>query len=74
MIQAALSYDMATAQKLHYQLLDGIGLLFTEGNPPGVKAVMAELGYCENKFRLPVVPVSNAVQEKIKQFLAQLPA
>ncbi len=73
MIQAALQYDMAKAQKLHYQLLDGIGLLFTEGNPPGVKAFMAEMGYCENTFRLPVVPVSAPVQEKIKQFLAQHP-
>ncbi|MGI9191613.1 MAG: 4-hydroxy-tetrahydrodipicolinate synthase [Chitinophagaceae bacterium] len=70
MIQFALNYNMNEAQALHYKLLDGIGLLFTEGNPPGVKAFMAEMGHCGNHFRLPVVPVSEGVQAKIKQYLA----
>jgi 4-hydroxy-tetrahydrodipicolinate synthase len=74
MIQAALQYDMAKAQQLHYRLLEGIDLLFAEGNPPGVKAVMAAMGECENVFRLPVVPVSASIQEKINQYLAKLNA
>lgn len=71
MIHLALNYNMAEAQRLHYKLLDGIDLLFTEGNPPGVKAFMTEMGYCGNHFRLPVVPVSDHVHEKIKQYLAK---
>jgi 4-hydroxy-tetrahydrodipicolinate synthase len=74
MIQAALQYDMAKAQQLHYRLLEGIDLLFAEGNPPGVKAVMAALSQCENVFRLPVVPVSAGIQEKINLYLAKLNA
>jgi 4-hydroxy-tetrahydrodipicolinate synthase len=74
MIQAALQYDMAKAQQLHYRLLEGIDLLFAEGNPPGVKAVLAAMGQCENVFRLPVVPVSASIQEKMNHFLAKLNA
>lgn len=74
MIQAALQYDMAKAQQLHYRLLEGIDLLFAEGNPPGVKAVMAAMNQCENAFRLPVVPVSASLQEKINHYLVKLNA
>lgn len=70
MVNAALSHNFSMAQKLHYQLLDGISLLFAEGNPAGVKCVMAEMGLCENEFRLPVVPVSMATHDKIKSFIA----
>jgi 4-hydroxy-tetrahydrodipicolinate synthase len=57
---------------LHYKLLDGIDLLFAEGNPSGVKCVLAEMGICENEFRLPVVPVSHILHEQIKHFITTL--
>lgn len=72
MVQAALQHHMPHAQKLHYRLLEGIDLLFAEGNPAGVKCVLSELGITQNKFRLPVVPVSHATHEKIRYFLSTL--
>lgn len=72
MVQAALKHDFALAQKLHYKLIDGINLLFTEGNPAGVKCVLNQLGICENVFRLPVMPVSDATESAIKQFLTSI--
>jgi len=72
MVNASLKNDFDTAKKLHYKLLDGIGLLFTDGNPPGVKYVLSEMGICENTFRLPVVASSDETQRKIKDFIAKL--
>ncbi len=72
MVQAALRHDFVMAQQLHYKLLEGINLLFTEGNPAGVKCVLNQLGICENVFRLPVVPVSENTESAIKQYLASM--
>lgn len=72
MVNAARTNDFEKARELHYKLLDGIGLLFTEGNPAGVKYVLSQMDICENTFRLPVVGVSSQTEEKIKDYLAQL--
>ena len=69
MISESLTHNFVAAKKLHYKLLNGISLLFTEGNPPGVKAVLNKMHICENEFRLPVVPVSDETSNKIDLFL-----
>ena len=65
MVRAALTEDFQKAQKLHYKLLSGIRLLFAEGNPTGVKAVMHQLGLCENILRLPLVEASGDLYQKL---------
>jgi len=57
------------ARKVLFKILPGIDLLFVEGNPSGVKAVMAQQELCENILRLPLVPVSDATSKKIATFL-----
>ena len=47
-----------------------VRLLFAEGNPVGIKAVLAQKGIIENNLRLPLVPASPELQEKIKKELA----
>jgi 4-hydroxy-tetrahydrodipicolinate synthase len=74
MVKAALAHHMPHARQLHYRLLEGIDLLFAEGNPAGVKAVLHEMGICENAFRLPIVPVSGNTHDKIRNFLGTLSA
>lgn len=69
MISEALKGNITHARKLHYQLLPGIQLLFKEGNPAGVKAVLSEMNLCENVLRLPLVPVTEETHLQIKQFL-----
>lgn len=49
------------------------GALFEDGNPSGVKAVMADLGLIENLLRLPLVPVSSSVEKKLKTLSLRLP-
>lgn len=74
MVYSALAGDFDKARHMHYKLIDGIRLLFVEGNPPGVKAVLGEMGLCGNYFRLPVVQVSEPTENKIKTFLDTLQA
>ncbi len=60
------------ARRLHYDLLPMIDALFEEGNPTGIKALLAEMGMIANELRLPLVSASAALQEKVKQLHAQL--
>ncbi len=50
------------------KLVQGYELLFAENNPAGVKAAMAVQKLIGNYLRLPVVPVSAALQEKIAAY------
>ena len=47
-----------------------VKLLFKEGNPVGIKAVLAQKGMIQNHLRLPLVPSSKDLQEEIKKELA----
>jgi len=69
MIRLSLQGDYVLARPLHYKCLEGIDLLFAENNPAGVKAFLYELGIIENVLRLPVVPLSSAVHQKVKAYL-----
>ena len=48
-----------------------VRLLFKEGNPVGIKAVLAQKGIIENYLRLPLVPASKELQEEIKKEMAK---
>ncbi|MCR5455176.1 MAG: 4-hydroxy-tetrahydrodipicolinate synthase [Bacteroidales bacterium] len=70
MVNAAAKGDFAEASRLHYQLLDLMGALFEDGSPAGAKAALKMLGITEGEtLRLPLVPVCDAVREKIKTSL-----
>lgn len=69
MVQAGLKSDFATATKLNDPLIEVYNLLFTENNPAGVKAFLYELGLIKNVLRLPLVPLSDGVHQKIKAYL-----
>ncbi len=43
-----------------------VRLLFAEGNPVGIKAVLAQKGIIQNYLRLPLVPASEELKERIK--------
>ena len=48
-----------------------IKLLFKEGNPVGIKAVLAQKGIIQNYLRLPLVPASEDLQEEIQKEMAK---
>ncbi len=72
MVHAALEGDLAAAKADHYDLLEIIPMLFAEGNPAGVKRVLATLGICRENLRLPLVPVSKGLGEKLDDFTKAL--
>lgn len=47
-----------------------VKLLFAEGNPVGIKAVLTQKGIIQNYLRLPLVPASEELKERIKKELA----
>ena len=69
MVRHCLQGDFTLARPLHYKCLEGNDLLFAENNPAGVKAFLYELGLIENVLRLPLMPLSNAVHQKVKTYL-----
>jgi 4-hydroxy-tetrahydrodipicolinate synthase len=44
-----------------------IEMLFVEGNPAGIKAVLSSLNLCQNYLRLPLVPVSRSTWLRIQK-------
>lgn len=46
--------------------------LFADGNPGGIKCLLAEKGLAENRLRLPLVPVNLATEESIRQIIENL--
>ncbi|MCH7658582.1 MAG: 4-hydroxy-tetrahydrodipicolinate synthase [Bacteroidetes bacterium] len=67
MINNALKNNYRIAREIHYQFVDLISLLFTDGNPAGIKATLSIMGLIQNQLRLPLTPVSRQVFNQIKQ-------
>jgi 4-hydroxy-tetrahydrodipicolinate synthase len=68
-IRAALNGNFKKAVKTQYELLDLMAYNFVETNPVPVKTIMAMLGYCEENFRLPLVPILPHNKELIAKAL-----
>lgn len=72
LVRLALNNQLPEARKINDQLLEAYDLLFCENNPAGVKAFLAEQGMMQNQLRLPLVPLTEAVHQKVKKYLSQL--
>jgi 4-hydroxy-tetrahydrodipicolinate synthase len=67
MVRAALKHDIKTAQKLHYKLMEITEQLFADGNPGGVKVVLANKKITQANVRLPLVEPNSTVKIKLKK-------
>lgn len=70
MVKLCIKGDFDEASMHHYRLLPAFDLLFAENNSAGVKSFLAQQGLIENILRLPFVPSSPALQDKIRNYLA----
>jgi 4-hydroxy-tetrahydrodipicolinate synthase len=70
MIRLGLKGDAKAAYDIHYKMMDVVGYIFEENNPAGIKGVFEALNLCQDSVRLPLVPASNQLKEKIKNFVA----
>lgn len=66
LMHLALENDYAGARKIHYELIEMFQLMFKEGNPGGVKALMNIQGTIENVLRLPLYRISDGLYNEIK--------
>jgi 4-hydroxy-tetrahydrodipicolinate synthase len=66
MVRAFRMGKPAAAQKLHAKFYPLFKDLFIETNPIPVKAALAMLGQIEEKYRLPLVPLSAKNRETLK--------
>ena len=64
--------DLAEARRLHTLLLPLMNLNFIESNPIPVKASLAMLGLCEEVFRLPLCPPTDATRDALRGALRDL--
>ncbi len=72
MVRQSLAGDFVKAHALHYKLNDITDMLFAEGNPGGVKCALELLGVCDSHLRLPLVLVSSALKDKMKEAINNL--
>lgn len=72
MVQLALDKKVDEAYEIHNKLVEITRLIFAEGNPCGIKAVLAEKGIIKNHLRLPLVPASEGLHAKIKAEMANI--
>jgi 4-hydroxy-tetrahydrodipicolinate synthase len=69
MIRFGLSGMDKEAYLLHQELLDAMELIFREGNPAGIKALLALQGLSTPVVRLPLVEASAMLRADLKAYM-----
>ncbi|MDX9928551.1 MAG: 4-hydroxy-tetrahydrodipicolinate synthase [Bacteroidales bacterium] len=72
MVGQALKTNMKAAREIQYRYLELIELLFVDGSPAGIKAMLQIKGLCQNYLRLPLVPVSKPVLARIQKAVDEI--
>lgn len=72
MVQLALDGKVKEAYEIHNKLVEITRLIFAEGNPCGIKVILAEKGIIKNYLRLPLVAASEGLYAKIKTEMANI--
>lgn len=72
MVQLAFDKKVDEAYEIHNKLVEITRLIFAEGNPCGIKVILAEKGLIKNYLRLPLVPASEGLYAKIKAEMAKI--
>ena len=69
MIRLEMKGEIDAARKIHHRFTDLFNLLFVDGNPAGVKAMLHEMGMIENLLRLTLVPTRLTTMQRISDCL-----
>ena len=70
MIRLGLKGRPEAAFALFFRLMESIDLIFEEGNPAGIKCLLELLEISAFHVRLPLVPASEDLREKLIKFVA----
>ena len=72
MIRLEIKGEYEAARIIHHRFTELYSLLFIDGNPAGVKALLHEMGFIENVLRLPLVPTRITTLQKMTEILKTL--
>lgn len=72
MVQLAFDGKIKEAYQIHNKLVEITRMIFAEGNPAGIKTILAEMGILKNVVRLPLVIATEGLQSKIKTEMATI--
>ncbi|RKW06674.1 MAG: 4-hydroxy-tetrahydrodipicolinate synthase [Capnocytophaga sp.] len=73
MIRQGLEGKNQEANAIQYQLLEAMELVFKEGNPVGIKALLSLLELLDTpQVRLPLVSATEGLQRELKAYLARM--
>ena len=72
MYHAYINQELATAQKIAAQLSQLVPIMFRQSNPIPVKTALALQGITQEKFRLPLCPLSENEKNNLISELQQL--
>ena len=69
MIRFGLEGKASQGYDIHFKMMAIIGYIFEENNPAGIKAVFEALNLCQDTVRLPLVPATDGLKVKIRDFV-----
>lgn len=72
MIRLEFKGEYEGARTIHHRFTELYSLLFVDGNPAGVKALLHDMGFIENVLRLPLVPTRITTLQKMTEILKTL--
>ena len=72
MIRLEFNGEYEAARNIHHKFTELYKLLFVDGNPAGVKALLHEMGFIDNVLRLPLVPTRITTVQKMSEILKTL--
>lgn len=72
MIRLEFNGEYEPARKIHHMFTELYSLLFVDGNPAGVKALLNDMGFIENYLRLPLVPTKIETKQKMAEILKEM--
>jgi 4-hydroxy-tetrahydrodipicolinate synthase len=67
LVANALKSNFKSAREIQFRYLEMTELLFIDGNPAGVKAMLSIMNLCQNNLRLPLVPVNRTIYTRIQK-------
>lgn len=72
LVHESMHGDLQKARQIHYRLLPFMNLLFKEGNPSGIKALLKLMSLCDENVRLPLSSVSSGLFAELERALRQM--
>jgi len=69
MIQLGLDGNSKEAFGIYYKLMEGIKMIFEDGNPAGIKTILTHRGVIKNVLRLPLVRANQNLMSRLEAFV-----